>query len=121
MDDREQLFARVVELGEEIEVEAGTRLVHEGEVAYEVFGVISGTAEVTHEHRVLGMLEPGDLFGEMGVLCMGTRTADVTATSPMRVAFISDWKFRRMLKEMPALVAGIRSIIEERSRELAAR
>jgi CRP-like cAMP-binding protein len=121
MEERERLFEQLVELGDEIDVEAGTRLVHEGEVAYEVFAIVSGTAEVTHESRLLGELGPGDIFGEVGVLSMGIRTADVTATSAMHVIFVSDWKFKRLVRERPELAAAVRGVIEERSRELVAR
>ncbi len=65
----------------ETSVSAGKRLVHEGDYSYDLIVIEDGTADVIKAGEVIGSLGPGDVFGEMGMLSGGKRTADVVATS----------------------------------------
>ena len=110
-------LARVADLAHEIEVDEGARLVHEGEYACEVFVIEQGSAQVVHEGRVLAKLGIGDFFGELGVMSLGIRSADVVATSPVRAIVITDWGFRRIVRDTPAVAERIRTAVTERARE----
>lgn len=71
----------------EIDVPAGTAVVTEGEPADDLYVVRSGTLAVT----VVGAAEqppdlgPGDVFGEIGLLRGGVRTATVTAVDDVEL------------------------------------
>ena len=55
-------------LADEIEVAAGAELTRQGGYAREFFVVVSGTADVHRDGERVGRLEPGDFFGEVGLL-----------------------------------------------------
>ena len=85
-------------------MDAGTSLAVQGDNAYELFFIEAGEAEVRRDGEVLATLSPGDVFGEIGVLVTGTRTASVVAISPMRLLALFTRDFTRIKAQMPALV-----------------
>jgi CRP-like cAMP-binding protein len=101
-------------------VSAGKRLVHEGDYSYELIVIVTGTADVIKSGEVIGSLGPGDVFGEMGMLSGGKRTADVIATSPMALITLSKWDLKRISTEvgdqLQALVEQRQQFDEERTR-----
>jgi len=84
----------------ETSVSAGKRLVHEGDYAYDLIVIEEGTADVVKDGQVVASLGPGDVFGEIGMLEGGKRTADVVATSSMRLITLSKWDLRRISGEI---------------------
>jgi CRP/FNR family transcriptional regulator, cyclic AMP receptor protein len=110
----------VARQADEVEVEAGSRLVREGEFAYEFFAIEEGSAEVRRGEQLLAELGPGDYFGEMGLIGQATRNASVAATSPMRVLVLTGSAFRHIERELPEVSKKIRKAIEERCRQLEA-
>jgi CRP-like cAMP-binding protein len=95
----------------ETSVSAGKRLVHEGDYSYELIVIETGTADVIKSGEVVGSLGPGDVFGEMGMLSGGKRTADVVATSPMHLITLSKWDLKRISAEIND---QLRSLVEQR-------
>ena len=98
----------------ETSVSAGKRLVHEGDYSYDLIVIETGTADVIKGGEVIGSLGPGDVFGEIGMLSGGRRTADVIATSPMRLITLSKWDLKRISAEISD---QLQSLVEQR-REL---
>ena|ERR1700722_10063451 len=96
----------------ETSVSAGKRLVHEGDYSYDLIVIEDGTADVIKGGEVIGSLGPGDVFGEMGVLSGAKRTADVVATSPMRLITLSKWDLKRISGEVSD---QLQSLVEQRS------
>ena len=84
----------------ETSVSAGKRLVHEGDYSYDLIVIENGTADVVKDGQVVASLGPGDVFGEMGVLEGAKRSADVVATSPMRLITLSKWDVKRISGEI---------------------
>jgi CRP/FNR family transcriptional regulator, cyclic AMP receptor protein len=105
----EKALGTVSVFATETSVSAGKRLVHEGDYSYDLIVIESGTADVIKGGEVIGSLGPGDVFGEIGMLSGGRRTADVVATSPMRLITLSKWDLKRISSEisdqLQALVA----------------
>ena len=58
-------------------------IVREGDIDDSFFIIIAGSVEVSKDGRVLGELQKGDCFGEMGYLNKIKRTATVTAREPV--------------------------------------
>ena len=120
------LFARlgkkqrksVAQQAEEVDIEAGRHLVHEGDFAYEFFAIEEGTAEARRGDQYLAELGPGEFFGEMGVIGNVTRNASVIAASPLRVIVLTGTAFRQLDREQPDVSRQIRQAIEERCRQL---
>jgi CRP-like cAMP-binding protein len=104
----------------ETSVSNGKRLVHEGDYSYDLIVIETGTADVIKGGEVIGSLGPGDVFGEMGMLSGGKRTADVIATSSMRLITLSKWDLKRISTEvsdqLKALVEQRQEVNEERAR-----
>jgi CRP/FNR family transcriptional regulator, cyclic AMP receptor protein len=106
-----------VELAEcmrEVRVDAGTELATRGESAYELFVIEAGEAEVRKDAAVVATLGAGDVFGEIGVLATGTRTASVVATSPMRLVALFCREYRQLERRMPVLAKTLRETMAER-------
>jgi CRP-like cAMP-binding protein len=100
-------------------VSSGKLLVHEGDYSYELIVIETGTADVVKGGEVIGSLGPGDVFGEIGMLSGGKRTADVIATSSMRLITLSKWDLRRISTEvndqLQSLVEQRQKLAEERT------
>jgi CRP-like cAMP-binding protein len=95
----------------ETSVSAGKRLVHEGDYSDDLIVIETGTADVVKGGEVIGSLGPGDVFGEMGMLSGDRRTADVIATSSMRLITLSKWDLERISSEVSD---QLQSLVERR-------
>ncbi len=107
----DQALNTVSVFSSETSVSTGKRLVHEGDYSYELIVIETGTADVIKGGEVIGSLGPGDVFGEMGMLSGGKRTADVVATSSMRLITLSKWDLKRISAEVND---QLRSLVEQR-------
>ncbi len=96
----------------ETSVSTGKRLVHEGDYSYDLIVIEEGTADVIKDGKVIGSLGPGDVFGEIGMLSGGRRTADVVATSSMRLITLSKWDLKRIATEVSD---QLQSLVEQRA------
>src|SRR5437660_440089 len=97
---KEQL-AEVARQADEIDVEAGKRLVSAGRFGYEFFVIENGRAEVVREDEHVADLGPGDFFGEMALLGDTVRSADVVASTEMTAMVMTDTAFRHLARKMP--------------------
>ena len=95
----------------ETTVSAGKRLVHEGDYSYDLIVIETGTADVMRGGEVIGTLGSGDVFGEIGMLSGGKRTADVIATSSMKLITLSKWDLKRISAEVND---QLQSLVEQR-------
>ena len=93
---------------DEVVVPPGQIVATEGDFAYELFAVLEGTARVEQDGAVLAKLGPGDLFGEVGLLLTGRRTASVVSESPMVLLTLFDRSFRELSKDHPDFVDVVR-------------
>lgn len=91
-----------------IECASGDRVLKEGGSSQNLFLVLDGTLEVRHCGRLVNILEPGDVFGEMAFLLELPRQSDVYAATPgVRVLSLSDGTLRKLMAEEPALAAKL--------------
>jgi CRP-like cAMP-binding protein len=97
----------------ELEVEAGTTIVHEGDFGYAMFAIVSGEAEVLRQDGVRRTLSTGDVFGEIAVLSGGRRTASVVARTPMRLVAVLNRDLWRLEQKSPALASSLRATIAD--------
>src|SRR5207248_9990914 len=110
----------VARQADEIDVEAGKRLVSEGKFGYEFFVIENGTAEVVRGGEHVADLGPGDFFGEMALLGDTERNASVIASSPLKAVVMTDRDFRKLARSMPEVAERIREACRERMRSLNA-
>jgi len=104
---------RLAAFATETSVPEGEVLVREGDFSTELLAIEEGTADVLRGGTRIASLAAGDLIGEIGLLSREPRSADVVATSPMRVMKLTHWEIRRM---SPDTLKRIQGLIEERQR-----
>jgi CRP-like cAMP-binding protein len=95
-------------------VESGRKVTLEGASGYSFFVIQEGTAVVSRGGDVIRTLESGDFFGEKAILDSGRRTADVVATTPMKLVAMFGADFRQLQAEFPDVANRIQSIVEQR-------
>jgi CRP-like cAMP-binding protein len=80
----------------------GTSIVEQGEMSgIGFFLIVEGEAGVVVDGRRVARLHPGDHFGELALITESTRTATVTALTPLRCLELTAWDFREVAKEHP--------------------
>ena len=91
-----------------IECVTGDRVVKKGNVARNMFIVLSGTLEVRDEDRVLGTMTVGDIFGEIAFLLGTPRAADVYAvTDDVKILSLSESEIRKIIDLDPEIAARL--------------
>jgi CRP-like cAMP-binding protein len=108
--DRQQLAL----LCDAIDVPEGLEIIAEGEPGYHFFAIAAGTADVFQEGRRVGILRPGDFFGEMALVEGDRRSASVRATGPMRLVVLSRDAFWKVDRELPDVADRVRAEIAQR-------
>ena len=98
---------RLLDAGDVKQHAAGTILLREGDQAGFVLLVLTGALEVfvdrDGQHLSLNEAEPGDVLGELAVLCGIPRSASVKAKADSAVLEWSDESFRTLLLRDPSL------------------
>jgi CRP-like cAMP-binding protein len=98
---------RLLDSGAVKEYESGAVLLNEGDKADFVLLVLTGALEVfidrQGQHLTLTQAEPGDILGELAVLCGIPRSASVKAKENSAVLEWSDEAFRTLLLRDPSL------------------
>lgn len=92
----------------------GQVITGEGGFGYTFFILEDGTAAVTSGDKQVGMLGPGDYFGEMAILGDGRRMATVTTTSDVTLLVLFGTEFRPLQQELPDIAARIEEKMRER-------
>ncbi|HEU4915700.1 MAG TPA: cyclic nucleotide-binding domain-containing protein, partial [Acidimicrobiia bacterium] len=92
---------------DEVRLEQGAHIVDEGHLAYELFVIKSGTANVMHDGEVIARVGPGDVVGEVGVLKTHTRMATVIATSPIEAIVMYGPELTALKGSMPHVWAEL--------------
>ncbi len=103
----------------EIEVPAGTDVVHAWEFGREFYVVIDGRVSVAHDGEIVNTLGPGDFFGEVAALDWGAgfaypRTASVTATTNLRLLVVPAPLLNELVRDAPAFGALVKRTMSER-------
>jgi hypothetical protein len=89
-----------------IQCRSGDRVLKKGGVARNMFVVLDGTLEVRDEDRVIRVLGPGDVIGEMAFLLERPRSMDVyAATDDVRILSLSESTLRKMIASEPQFAA----------------
>jgi CRP-like cAMP-binding protein len=100
----------------EVEVEAGAKIVTLDDYGTAVYLIEQGNADVLENGgEATEFLGPGDTFGEIGLLLTGQRTATVVARTPMRLLSLSGPDFERIRARVPRVERSLRQLGLERA------
>ena len=114
----------VARIAEEVDVEAGTILMREGDEGHEVFVVVDGRLEVwrRNEGGQIAELGQGAVVGEMALLSKEPRNATVRAKTPSQLLRLTDTDFLPLVDQIPLLwlkiANGLANRIPEEGKQL---
>jgi CRP-like cAMP-binding protein len=94
---------QIAGIADEMDFPAGKVLTKEGRRGHEFFVLVDGSADVRRNSRKINTMMPGDFFGEIAILSGKTRTATVTATTPVRALVLSETSFKELIRRTPSL------------------
>jgi len=108
-------------LGRRETCRAGETSVREGEPGVDMFVLLSGSCDVYVGGEQVSRILAGDLFGEIGSLGGGIRTATVVAREAVEVLRLPSPGLRTLLAQSRDLLAACVRRLAERAREISAR
>jgi CRP-like cAMP-binding protein len=80
-------------------LEPGQTIAVEGETGVGFFVIETGTAMVSVGGELRRTLGPGDYFGEVALISKSTRSATVTAETPVKCWGLTSWEFRPIVQQ----------------------
>ncbi len=95
---------------------AGQTLFKEGEPGELMFVLMSGTAEVIVNNRVVETAEAGAIIGEMGMIDEGSRSATVVAKTDCKLVPIDRKRFNFLIQQTPHFALHVMRVIAKRLR-----
>jgi CRP/FNR family cyclic AMP-dependent transcriptional regulator len=104
----------IAAIADELSVDKGKELTHEGATGYEFLVLIDGSADVRRKGRKINTLGSGDFLGEIALITGAPRTATVTTTSPSRMLVVTARDFRALLRHMPSLQLKVLAALASR-------
>ncbi len=107
-------LARVVQLAEEVEAEAGAELTEQGRVGQDCYVIIEGNASVLVRGEYVATLHPGSMVGEMALVDHRPRSATVIADQPMKLLRFDTPHFKTLLNEMPEAENRVMAMLHAR-------
>lgn len=111
----ERQVKRVARTAKVRDLAPDTVVVRQGEKGIGFYLILSGSVQVRKSGRTIARLRGGDFFGELALFDDRSRSADVVAAEPTRVAVLSRWEFWGFASENPDV---LRTILQEMSRRL---
>jgi len=108
-----ELFRHETEL---LELSAGQTLFNEGEKEDLMYVLMSGTALIVVNNRVVEVAEAGAIIGEMGMIDEDVRSATVVAKSDCKLVTIDRKRFNFLIQQTPHFALHVMRVIADRLR-----
>lgn len=105
---------RVVELGDELELAAGSVLVDQGDPGTSCYVILTGTASVYVRGEYVASSGPGSMVGEIALVDHRPRTATVVADTDLELIRFDSVAFRTLLDEMPKASERVMTVLRAR-------
>lgn len=119
----EQQLGELLEHHHLLRLRPDQTFVFDQEEAQGLMQLRSGMAKVRSfssdgEEVVMSLLGPGDVFGELAMLCGGRRTADVVSLTDCEVLKLRASSFHNLLRREPMLGIALATLISRRHLQL---
>ena len=121
-DASTSMLARVAAAGAERQLVRGDVLFNEGDPPDALYLVLRGRIAIAianpldRRESVVALMEPGDLFGELGLLDEGPRSAMARALEPTTVLTVPFDPVRELFNEDPRLLWNVTRLLAQRLR-----
>ncbi|MDR3649075.1 MAG: cyclic nucleotide-binding domain-containing protein [Acidimicrobiales bacterium] len=99
-----------------LNVPAGGVVFREGDMGEEMFGIIDGQVQLQTTERVIAILGPDDVFGEMALVDSSPRMATAVATADTVLAVLNKHRFLFLVHETPTFALSVMSAMADRFR-----
>ena len=96
------------------EYQPGDVIFKEGDQAHHMYVVLQGDIELRVDDRPVGRSRAGDIMGEMAIVGSHKRTATAVATSPCRLAPVTERRFVLLVQEQPYFALHVMKILTDR-------
>jgi CRP/FNR family cyclic AMP-dependent transcriptional regulator len=118
----DELLRALVQLSRTRRVRKGTMLFQQGDEGDALYGVVNGLVRIciageSGKELTLGLMEPGDIFGEIALLDGLPRTADAYAAEDSTLLVIDRRQFMALLEREGRLARHVIELLCERLRE----
>ena len=108
-----ELFSNAPEI---ISIPAGRALFRRGDHGNTMYVLIRGKAEIEIGDRLIEILLPGDIVGEMSMLSPGPRSASVTASADCEFIAIDERRFNDLVRQAPSFALKVMRTLADRLR-----
>ncbi len=109
-----ELFRHEIDL---LALPADQTLFHEGDKGNLMYVIMSGTALISVNNRLVEIAEPGAIVGEMAMIEDATRTATVIAKSNCMLLPIGIERFNVLIQRTPDIALHVMRVIADRLRK----
>ena len=116
LTDRE--LERIATLADIVDQPKDHVIMTQGQLGWEMFVLVTGSARVERDGQSLGERGPGEVLGEIALLDGGPRTATVTLSQPSRMLVLARREFGELMDEFPEIRLRILETVVHRLRGL---
>lgn len=99
----------------------GTGILREGDEGKSMYLMVDGEVEVVKLNTRLGVLGPGDFFGEMAIFERERRSASVLTRGEVRLLRLEGDDLLQLIEELPAIAVNICQYLSHRVQDLNTR
>lgn len=103
------------------EFQAGTIIFAEGTPADVMYVVVEGEVEIKVGNKVVEVIAPGNIVGEMALIDAQPRSATAVAKSDCRLAPVDEKRFQFMVQQTPFFSLHIMRLLVDRLRRMNAK
>ena len=94
--------------------EPGEQVFAMGQVGDKIYFIAQGEAAIIRDGAPLARLGPGEMFGEMALVCHHPRTATVQARTALDVVVINRHSFHELLRHLPGFGGSVEAAMKMR-------
>lgn len=99
------------------ELQPGETVFRVGDVGDYMGVLLTGSIKIRKGDQLISIVEPGAMFGEMGLIDHQPRVADAVAVSYSRIAEIREGQFMSLLESTPYFGLAVMRMLTDRLRK----